>query len=109
MKEHRISLTVVSVLLLALLQFAVPDGRGLVAKAQSQGKANATMTMSNVKESPLACNIAALNAEQRLRIRTLLNLFRSSQQGVKELPSGYAVRLPGAASIIHAAAEYITL
>src|SRR5260370_18526985 len=109
MTEHKLRLTAVSVLLLAVLQFALPGDRGVVAQAQSQGKANSEMTMSNVEESPLACNATALNAAQRLRIRTLLNLLHSSQQEFRELPSGYAVRLPGEASIIHDAAEYITL
>src|SRR5260370_42282864 len=109
MTEHKLRLTAVSVLLLAVLQFALPGDRGVVAQAQSQGKANSEMTMSNVEESPLACNATALNAAQRLRIRTLLNLLHSSQQEFRELPSGYAVRLPGEASIIYDVAEHITL
>jgi hypothetical protein len=108
MTELKLKLTAVSAILLALLQFVLPAA-GQAVKAQSQGKGNPNMTISNDKESPLACNASALDAQQRLRIRVLLNLFHSSQQGIKELPSGYAVRLPGESSIIHDVAEYITL
>jgi hypothetical protein len=65
--------------------------------------------MSDIRESPLACNANALNAQQRQRIRLLLNEFRTKRQAVRELPNGYSVRLPGEASIIREAAELITL
>jgi hypothetical protein len=107
MTEPRVPwLTAGSVLLLVLFQ--LPQA-GQAVGVKSQGKAQSNMKMTGTRESPLACNALALNSQQRLRIRALLDRFHSSRQGIKELPSGYAVRLPADPSIIRDAAEYITL
>ncbi len=62
-----------------------------------------------MKESPLACNMNVLTAAQRQEIHTLLHQFNASRQGVKELPNGYAVRLPAQGTLIQDAARYIML
>jgi hypothetical protein len=102
------NLTQVSTLLLALLQLALTASVPAV-EAHSQGEDNPKMATTSVKQSPLACNVRALNQQQRERIRALLDEFSARRQEVKELPRGYAIRLPAEASMIHDAAEFITL
>ena len=67
------------------------------------------MKSNGVGQSPLACNVSALNPGQRLRIRALLDEFHAGRKEVRELPNGYSVRLPTDGSAIRDAAEYITL
>jgi hypothetical protein len=102
------NLTQVSTLLLALLQFAFPVGVPAI-EANSQGRDDPEMFTTSVEQSPLACNAGALNQRQRERIRALLSELRARHQEVKELPTGYTLRLPGEPSMIHDAAEFITL
>jgi hypothetical protein len=78
-------------------------------RPQSQASATTIRSVNNVKESPLACNMNALTAAQRQEIHTLLQQFGANRQGVKELPNGYAVRLPAQGTMIQDAARYITL
>lgn len=61
----------------------------------------------NSNESPLVCNDGALSAPQYDRLVALLKGFRAAKQESKELPSGYAIRLP--ASMIQDAADYMGL
>src|SRR5438045_3029235 len=80
-----------------------------VAGSPAHQQVNADVSPARVTESPLACNVKALEATQRQRVQALVKQLRASQQGVKELSNGYAIRLPQAASIIQDAAEYISL
>src|SRR5262245_58164833 len=101
-------LTRAGILSLTLLQFVLP-AKGLAVNTQDQGKANQSMTRSNIRQSPLACNATALDARQRERIRVLLNKFHADHSEVRELSNGYSVRLSGDGSTIRDVAEYITL
>jgi hypothetical protein len=78
---------------------------------QQQPKSEAQINLVNqtTRESPLACNMAALNDEQRKRIQILLTQMKSAHQQVRELPDGYAFRLPTDSATIRDTAEYITL
>jgi hypothetical protein len=60
-------------------------------------------------ESPIACNLAALSDEQRNRIIGLVKQIRTSGQEVRELPDGYALRLPSDSATVRDVGEYITL
>jgi hypothetical protein len=102
------NLALVSTLLAALLQFALQAGVPAI-EAHSQEKGDPKMAATSVRQSPLACNVRALNKQQRERIQRLLDEFKARRQEVRELPQGYAIRLPGEPSMIHDAAEYVTL
>lgn len=60
-------------------------------------------------ESPIACDLTAMDAEQRERHRTLSGQIETSVEEIRELPDGYALRLPADASTVLMAAEFITL
>jgi hypothetical protein len=59
-------------------------------------------------EPPFACNMKALNAEQRQRYDVLARQLQTTMQEIKELPNGYAFRLPSVPSAVQDAAEWIT-
>lgn len=65
-------------------------------------------TNTENNEPPFACNLKALNAEQRQRYDLLSKQLKSKTQEVKELPNGYAFRLPSETATIKDAAEWIT-
>ncbi|MEE9198269.1 MAG: hypothetical protein V3U26_00570 [Dehalococcoidia bacterium] len=62
-----------------------------------------------MRESPIACNMAAFDAAQRERHGALMEHLRSATQEVRELPNGYSLRLPPEQSMCLAVAEFITL
>jgi hypothetical protein len=73
-------------------------------------RSNASTTPNEASnESPLACNILALDAKQRQRIQELLKEFRSKTLEIRELENGYAFRLPAESELARKAAEYIRL
>jgi hypothetical protein len=59
-------------------------------------------------EPPFACNMKAMNAEQRQRYDLLTKQLQVTKQEIKELPNGYAFRLPSETSTVKDAAEWIT-
>jgi len=59
------------------------------------------------KESPIACNLAVMDADQRKRHRHIAGHLRSALQEIRELPDGYAFRLPAKECL--AAAEFVAL
>ena len=62
-----------------------------------------------VKESPIACDMSAV--EPGLRGRHAANaaeLFRAVEE-VRELPGGYAFRLPNDSDTLHKTAEFVSL
>ena len=65
----------------------------------------------NVKpsESPLACNLAAMDPSRRDRHHFLIQQWTRAIQDVQELPDGYAFRFELDDSLWVALAEYITL
>ena len=60
-------------------------------------------------ESPLACNLSALNAEQRARRQTLAQQMRAATQEIREMPDGYAFRYPADPALCLTVAEFMTL
>jgi len=59
------------------------------------------------QESPFACNMLALDAEQRNRHEVLVHSLREWQSEIRELPNGYAFRLSNDATMIRDLAEFI--
>jgi hypothetical protein len=100
------NLAIAMILASALLQGVLPAA-GLSVGADSPGTGYQNMKSNNVRQSPLACNARALNSQQRLRIRALLDEIHAASKQVRELSNGYSVLLP--AETIRDAAEYITL
>ena len=62
----------------------------------------------NTKESPFACNMAVLTAEQRTRTFSLLDKLKTKIQEVDELPDGFALRFQTDAEMVKDVAEFIT-
>ena len=61
------------------------------------------------KESPFACDMTAIAAEQRgAHLATIEELFRAVES-IRELPNGYSVRLPNESAVLLTAAEFIAL
>lgn len=61
------------------------------------------------QESPFACDMLAIAADQRsAHLATIDKLFRSVGS-VRELPDGYSFRLPNEADVLLTAAEFIAL
>jgi hypothetical protein len=60
-------------------------------------------------ESPIACNLKALDSEQRRRHQSLTAQLRAAVQESRELPDGYSFRLPSDEATIQRTAEWITL
>lgn len=73
-----------------------------------KGKEQQTMAASNPKESPFACDMSALNTEERRRILALLENLKIRKEEVKELPDGYAFRYRMDSETFREAAEFIT-
>ena len=59
--------------------------------------------------SPIACNLTALNKEQRKRHQQLTEELRGLAQEVRELSDGYAFVLPADGALIQKAAEWMTV
>jgi hypothetical protein len=80
-----------------------------VVQQQPQRDVRVSVENKLTNESPIACNMAALSDEQRKRILVLVKQIRASGQEVRELPDGYALRLPSESATVRDLAEYITL
>ena len=76
-------------------------------QAQRQSETN-MQTNAEDNEPPFACNMKAMTAEQRQRYNALTKQLQIAKQEVKELPNGYAFRLPSEDSSVKDAAEWIT-
>jgi len=61
------------------------------------------------KQSPFACDMAAIAADKRdAHLATINKLFRGVES-IRELPNGYSVRLPNDSDVLLTAAEFIAL
>ena len=59
------------------------------------------------QESPLACNMLALNAEERKRHKAVSEQMRAAVKEVQPLPDGYALRFEAEQSTILLVSEFI--
>ena len=67
------------------------------------------MKNSLTDESPLICNLGALDQTQRERHQATMGQLFGSVEATEELPDGYAFRWPAEAVTIMKVAEFITL
>jgi hypothetical protein len=65
--------------------------------------------MSAGNESPIACVVEPFSAAERERWQELGRDWRASVLEVRELPDGYALRIPSDAAAVLKAAEWMTL
>jgi hypothetical protein len=77
---------------------------------RAQGRATERPVVAAGPERPvLACNPAAMTAEQRHRHSAIGARLRKAMQQVKELPDGYAFRYGHSPELFLAAAEFASL
>jgi hypothetical protein len=63
----------------------------------------------SVKESPIACDMSAIEPALRAQhVGTGGEVFRAASE-IKELPNGYAFRLPAESDILRKTAEFVSL
>jgi hypothetical protein len=67
------------------------------------------MSDNGAGESPIACNLNALDRERRRRHQSLTAQLRAAVQETRELPDGYSFRLPSDEATVQKTAEWITL
>lgn len=93
---------------LSLLQFLAACSPASETKTT---KGNTVMQTQTITENntPFACNMAALNHEQKKRVLDLLKELKTKRQEVVELPDGYAFRFAMDSDTFKNAAEFITL
>lgn len=61
------------------------------------------------KESPFACDMTAIATDQRdSHLATIKRLFQAVEQ-TRELPNGYAFRLPNESAVLTTVAEFIAM
>lgn len=60
-------------------------------------------------ESPIFCNLNALTKEQRQRHKALSVELRTAVQGMRELPDGYAFRLPSDEAMMQKTMEWVVM
>ncbi|HEX8072081.1 MAG TPA: hypothetical protein VF546_19185 [Pyrinomonadaceae bacterium] len=62
-----------------------------------------------VKQSPIACDMSAIEPGRRAQhVATGAQLFRAASE-IRELPDGYAFRLPNDSDTLVRAAEFVSL
>jgi hypothetical protein len=108
--------TLVALAALGLFEFAFLIEAPVMAR-QKSAEQNKTQPLQVSKESmennkageaPFMCVLGALDAKQRERHQALAKQLHESIQEVKELPNGYAFRLPGDTLTILSVAEWTT-
>jgi hypothetical protein len=72
-----------------------------------QQKEGSSMKEDKGKESPFACNVAALNDQQRRRYTDLIKKLYIGKKEVRELEDGYALRFAAESSTVQELAEFI--
>jgi hypothetical protein len=67
------------------------------------------MNENGAGESPIACNLNALDKEQRRRHQSLTAELRAITQETRELPDGYSFRLPSDEATVQRTAEWVVM
>lgn len=80
----------------------------VITKLQSSQSGQTNMEKTEENELPFACNMKAMTAEQRQRYNELTKRLQFAGQEVKELPDGFAFRLPAKSTTVQEAAEWIS-
>jgi hypothetical protein len=100
-------LMTVSALGLGILTAAALQGRAGAATPEVQEQPMTNKQDGATKETPFACNVAALSAEQRQRYMALIKKLRGGTQEVRELADGYAFRFSEESTTVQDLAEFI--
>jgi hypothetical protein len=96
-----------SLLSLNLFTTTALQSKAGITTSEFQEAAMTKMKDDKTKESPFACNVGALNTEQRQRYTALIKKLASLKQEVRELADGYALRFSSESSTIQDLAEFI--
>jgi hypothetical protein len=67
------------------------------------------MERPTANESPIACDLTALSAEQRVHRQALAQRMHAAAREICELPNGYAFRFSADPVLCLAVAEFMTL
>ena len=97
--------------ILGLTLFATGPALALQSKSdmKTQKSQDKSMTKDGAtRESPFACNVAGISAEQRPRYIVLAKKLVGAKKEVRELADGYAFRFDAEAATIQELAEFIT-
>jgi hypothetical protein len=97
----------IALILLESVSLAGGQKRTGAKPTEKAGKMNKEMTAT--KESPFMCVLGSLDATQLKRHKELRQQLREQTKEVRELPNGYALRLPAENGTILSVAEFITL
>jgi len=113
MPKRKTLRTLMTLSILSLSLFTAGPNAALQSKAgtttpKSQDKAMTKTKDGSTRESPFACNVAGISAEQRPRYMALAKKLATTKQEVRELADGYAIRFSVEASTIQDLAEFIT-
>ena len=109
MQRRRGALIKVPIVVLVLLTtFASATGQSEPGARSSdpQGR-NMTNAKDGKKESPFACNIFGLTAEQRQRHAQLVKRLKSARQEIRELADGYELRFNVEPATVQELAEFM--
>jgi hypothetical protein len=92
---------------LILLTAGSQPARRIASSPTKQKEAGEQVKGSQVRESPFACNVKALDRAQRQRWMELIQKLGAARQEVRELPDGYAFRFPADTTTVMEVAEFI--
>lgn len=112
--DKRITLRTLMTLSLLTLSFVTAGSTATLqskdgkTSPKSQDQAMTKMKDGATKESPFACNVAGISAEQRPRYMALAKKLVGAKQEVRELADGYAFRFSADAATVRDLAEFIT-
>jgi hypothetical protein len=97
----------IALILLESVSLAVGQNRTGAKPTEKAGQMNKEKMAT--KESPIMCVLGSLDAKQLERHQALRQQLKEQTKEVRELPDGYALRLPAENSMILSVAEFITL
>lgn len=101
-------LMMLSLFSLSLFSFgSIAKLQDSVGATKSQDKVMTKRKDEAIRESPLACNVAGISAEQRPRYLALAKKLINAKKEVRELADGYAFRYSLESSTIQDLAEFI--
>ena len=100
-------ITIPIVVLFSIVLSAARQSDAGASNSHPQGQ-NMTKSKDGKKESPFACNIFGLTAEQRQRHAQLAKQLKSSKQEIRELADGYELRFNVETATIQELAEFMT-
>jgi hypothetical protein len=99
---------VIFILFLFLIAFSLMTAETTDNNNQSNREKQMAMNNDKSDEVPFACNVGALNKDQRARYSILTKQLIAEKEEVRELSDGYVFRFAGSSEHIKDLAEFIT-